>query len=353
MKQALAIVSIALLLFAGFWFARKMWAPKAVPMTFKLPKAPSLTLDKVIPLNGPKGHRFDTSGLTLSSDGKQLLTVNDKPNTLELYSLPLQKLTQKATKAGLSASKYLQGRYPLQKLAKAFAKKLRKRGFELDLEGVAQCNQHIFAISERLGLVFRIHSQTGATTHHSIDKNAYAQKLKKQGKSLPKFPRTYNAGYEGIACDSKRKVLYLIQERQPRLILTAQMPKTWKDGQPLHIQSHFDLPNFTFPQKVNGYTCPPDFAGASVFGGSLYLLYRNARMVLKADPVKQKLLSVYSYYQAEEKLYIRRKPYGFAEGLTVTKDKIYIVFDNNNRVRQSDKKDKRPTLLLFQRPKDF
>lgn len=317
------------------------------PLWGSSPQIQPLTLSGMWSLTSEIPGRFDPSGLTYWPEKNLLLTVNDKLDDIHLFAInPFQ-----APPSGvLQAKSILKSKVHIPRIASTVWKNY---WMSLDLEGIAYCDQHAIVVGEETRLLFRVHPTTGQYTRHALDVQDYMVRSAYQRHPMAGFSLDSNAGYEGIACDSQRKQLYVMQERQPRAILVVAMPTQWKDGQNLRIIRHFDLPGFSLPRNINGINSEPDFAGADIDGAFLYVLYRNERLVMKVDPQRSQLVDVRSYRHAEQGLYQQRNPFGLAEGLVVRKDRIWIVLDNNNRPRVSNPQDRRPVLLSFIRPKGF
>lgn len=354
----IGFVLLAAFLALGGWL---FFSPFAVPSSSgallpRIPKTPKLRLLARYPLYAKGISRFDASGLTFVPARKRLLTVNDKLSRLQLFSIPLVPLSKNSSPNLTRGNKpiLLQpdvlGKY---KHAGSLGRQLQRRVLGLDLEGLSVCGDHLLAVSENQSAFFRIHPKTGKTTRHTLDLKPYLLQTAKRNRPLPYLPRAYNAGFEGLVCVPSLQRLFVIQERSPRLILIAKLPKTWREGQRLTILDHFDLPRFSLPQRIGRYPCGPDFSGAAFSQGFLYVIYRNARLVLKVDPKTRKLSAARSYMHAIRGLYQRRKPFGLAEGIALSKDRLWLILDNNARARLRNLRDRRPVLLEFARPKGF
>ncbi|MCB9639332.1 MAG: SdiA-regulated domain-containing protein [Myxococcales bacterium] len=313
-------------------------------------------------LRGDAGaRRFDASGLGLDPLGRGLITVNDKPQKIGLFLLPVSldghhKGLQSLSPATLGVREQI---LPIKKL---YQGKRTLRGkvdpvwkvrHYLDLEGVASCQGHVLMIAEQQRVLFRLDLKTRRWTKHPIPTKSYEELSARLYRPMPRFSRSPNAGYEGIACDEKRGRIYLIQERQPRLVLSAELPASWKDGQPLKVVGHFDMPAQGLPRYEGDKEIPTDFSGGHVDGDALFLLSRNEYAILKVDLQKKRLLGKVHYRHLEEKLFQTNEPYGLAEGLVVSGKRIWLVFDNNGRRRLGRPSDRAPVLLEIERPSGF
>ncbi len=311
-----------------------------------LPQPVELKLLGLYPLAVGEG-RFDASGLTLA-DGA-LFTVNDKLQVPFIFQISFPAAASKpdSPPSALKLRKFFKGtsRPPVRKSP-------HWKGFflYLDLEGITHCRGQFFAISEQRKEVLRLDSK-GKLSYHPIDFEKYQRSSAMGGRPVPPPSIWFNAGLEGIACDSEGRRLFVALERQPRMIFVLKMPERWEKGTVLHPIDHFDLPTYGLPRKVGKFSLEPNFSGLDFRRGKLYALYRSARLILVADPERHRLLHAYSYYSSVYGLYRRKKPYGLAEGLAVGERYIWIVLDNNGSARSSDSSDRRPVLLKFELPR--
>jgi hypothetical protein len=101
----------------------------------------------------------------------------------------------------------------------------------------------------------------------------------------------------------------------------------------------------------------PDFADLSTVRGQSYVLVRNAHLVMRLSRAGGgwQQGAAWSYAAAENDprwAYVDQK-YGMAEGLAIDDSAIYVVIDNNKIARASAANDLRPTLFVFERPRDL
>ncbi len=334
------------LFFGAGWFVAA--GPSSQPTKPYIPTTagvPKLKLVKMWSLEPSLSGRFDPSGLFYWSQTQSLLTVNDKPDEVQVHSI----LPSSPNSNVRSVKMLFRAKAKIQRTSPIFP------GYRcmFDLEGITGCGGHLFVVSEEPRTIIRINPTTKVTTSHTLDVEGYYRRSARMRHPIARFSLHANAGYEGITCDPKTGRLYVVQERQPRYILVVSKPSEWKQGKTLRILSHFDLPSFSLPRQIRGVDSEPDFAGADFDNGFLYILYRNERLVLKVNPKNNSLESTYSYRHAEDNLYQQRLPFGLAEGLVVKGNRIYIVLDNNRRPRMNNPSDIRPVLLSFVRPKGF
>src|SRR4051812_22224151 len=265
-------------------------------------------------LNLPQGKEFDASGLLLLTNGT-LLTHNDRAPTL--YSIQLEPGAKSANLVAVS-NLFMPAR--LQKYAP------EKFGY-YDCEGVAQDERGRFYICEEANRwILRCDPVTLDVERLEIDWSPVKQF----------FSSDRNASFEGVAVAGDR--LYVANERSNPLIIAV-------DLQSLKIVDHFQV----FPRT-------PSFLGTHYsdlcwFGGSLWVLCRQHRIILEVNPRNHQILSEYDYGSIESELgYKTPLPVGIMEGLAVTDDVFWLVTDNNGWARTSAPADIRPTLLRLKRP---
>lgn len=345
-----AVVSLCILVTLTLVYAGPS-KPASQP-TVSSTATPMLKVAGMWSLDSGRSSRFDPSGLVWWPATQSFLTVNDKPDEVHVYKIGSPASQPSRNKDGQhvrSLSLLLKSNAVIQRTSPMFP----GYRFTFDLEGITACNGHLFVVAEEPRTIIRINPKTKVSTSHTLDVESYYRRSARMRHPMARFSYHSNAGYEGITCDPKAKRLYVIQERQPRYILVVDMPSVWKQGKQLRIHSHFDLPSFSLPRQINGIDSEPDFAGADMDKGFLYVLYRNERLVLKVNPKTHNMLAAYSFRHAEDRLYKQRLPFGLAEGLVVRGNRIYIVMDNNRRPRKLNPTDRRPVLLSFERPKGF
>ena len=206
--------------------------------------------------------------------------------------------------------------------------------YELDLEAIDQCNGTYYFADERSGKVF-FKPQNGDFTAMEIDYT-----------SIDIDPSSWkNAGWEGMAVDCERNLLYLTKERQPRFIVTVD------------LASKMALSKFNIPETESN-----DFADAKFENGHLYLLERNGNYIAKVDLSTRQVIEKYHYRHIashpDGKLFGPTK-YGMAEALLLTPDEIWLGLDNNGDSvtpyarRTYQIEGTAPVILKFKRPDGF
>lgn len=324
-------------------------------LTFKHPSTRTftLTLRRMFsiqwkPSKREPWSRLDPSGLSIHPNGTTLWTVNDKARDVQVLELSVRGIG-----SGMSIAPRRIVQHSTRSWSLPSIPDWPRWKYRLDAEGLAACGQHWLIISEQLRSVIRVHRQTGLLTRHPIDVRTYERKAALKGHPLPRFSVDFNAGYEGIACSRDGRHLFVAQERSPRFIFIFKTPSTWRDNVPLVPVQHFDTMTFGLPQKIGRYVVPPDYSGLAIEGDMLYVLYRNARTLLKWNWRTSQLIASAYYGHLVKDLYRSNKPFGLAEGLALHSKSIWLILDNNGRSRMHKKADTRPLLLELKRPKGF
>jgi hypothetical protein len=156
--------------------------------------------------------------------------------------------------------------------------------------------------------------------------------------------RKRNAGLEGIALLANGRLL-LAAERAPRGLLELSSPGETRGARAWAFDESAYRP-------AAGRSV--DFSDLACAGEAVYALERNSHLVVRIERSKERWLEreAWSYAQTENdpRYAYEDQEYGLAEGLAVTKARVYIVFDNNNDRRRGTR-DARPLVFVFQRPR--
>lgn len=203
---------------------------------------------------------------------------------------------------------------------------------DLDLEAIDYCDSKFYLANESDGKIYT-YQLSGQSQELCID----------FGNEQP--GEWGNAGWEGLAIDCPGKVLYLVKERQPRMIFKVNLATNRVED------------TFTIPETESN-----DFADAKYENGFLYLLERNGNYVTKVNAKTHEVIRKVSYRQTcsheNGKLYAPSK-YGMAESLLLTEDEIWIGLDNNGipasnyAIEKYGLKGDAPVILSFKRPPGF
>jgi hypothetical protein len=290
------------------WTACQVGPRRAAPSVTTWRLAP----DAVWALQPPTPERFDASGLLRLPDGRWL-TVNDKQPALWEMDL---------SKAGVAPVK----RCP--DIAPADAADAGGLGPPFDLEGIARDDQgRIYLCDELQRRVLRWDGARWQALPIDWD-------LAKRwfSRSDP------NASFEGIAVGGGR--VYVANERDTGRILVID-PETWRVIDDFRV-----APPGVTRRDVH-------FTDLCWFDGELWVLCREERRVLRVDPGTRTVLAAFSYFDVEMKpefAYRHALPYGFFEGLSVDREHIWLLVDNNGFGRRKDAADIRPQLFRCPRP---
>jgi hypothetical protein len=231
----------------------------------------------------------------------------------------------------------------------ANVKIVKKKHRRFDLEGIASCGDKIYLANERVREVLVV-SNRKSIAKLPIDFSAHP-KLN-EGKA--------NAGLEGVAVDCKKQILYVMKERDPRLLFKIDLKtnKIVKSGD--FAGSNRQGQKVIDPFSGEGLMeIGPDTADLFFTDGFLYALERNTFEVTKINPDTFAVISRVSYFGTERLLYETPEPFGLAEALYITNTHILIAFDNNHfpLSRATEKKygvtGTQGALIYFERPKGF
>lgn len=275
----------------------------------------TLRAEQITSLNLPRGEAFDASGLWLLETG-ELLTQRNTHDSL-LYRIDFLPGGKEAN---------------LTPYNDCFTKdKLRAAAGDdktFDCEGIARDAQGRFYIcEERRRFIFRCDPATGATDRLNIDWS----RVKDYFSTVEP-----NASFEGIAIGNS--ILYVANERSSPLIIEVDL-KTSRVRKSFVVQ----------PRKSS--LLGLHYSDLCWFEDHLWVLCRQHRVILKVDPKSRNVVAEYDYGDIEANLgYRTGLPLGLMEGLTISKDSIWIVTDNNGDPRGRTGNDKRPTLVRCPRP---
>ena len=277
-----------------------------------------LSMAQTWQLNLPGGERFDASGLFLAPGG-DLLTVNDRAaavyrirffpgsNSADLVKLPdCFTRMQLAAFAGEKTDRY-------------------------DIEGITEdTRRRIYLCEEANRWILRCDPRSNTVERLKIDWTPVQKYFS---------PVDRNASFEGIAIGDGK--LYVANERQRGRIIVVDLAA-------LKVVDDFEV------RSSVASLWGPQYSDLCWFPGELYVLMREDHVVLRVNPHSHQVLAEYDFSKMEaapENKY--RKLYWFVgvmEGLAVDEKNFWLVTDNNGLGRESDPKDRRPTLFRCPRP---
>ena len=202
----------------------------------------------------------------------------------------------------------------------------------MDWEGIACTADAIYLLSEEFNAILKI--ENGRSEW--LPTNWYPP-LSKQG-----YLTRFNAYGEGLAADSASH-FYVALEREPRGLLDITLTAT----QPRYAVS--PLPN---EGVLDFHGRTEDVAGLAEHHDRLFFLERNAAAVCERSRGSWQPKSCFSFEKIEDdpEYQYRDRKYGMAEGLVVSDDWTYIVYDNNRTARVKDANDRRALLLKIPTP---
>jgi hypothetical protein len=288
-------------------------------------RVPELRLLRALPIQ-VEG-RFEPSGLLLREG--HLLTVSDKHDGA-IFELELG-----TTEARVRP--FLEFVPPADEPA------------PLDYEGLAaDTDGALLLVSESRFRVLRV--QPGAPGPGTATRSAHAQwltpSLQAMGQAVGCFG-VPNANLEGITRLPGAGLL-LAAERDPRGLLELA-----PDGA-LASARAWAMPDaaFALPEGRD-----PDFADLTLAGAEVYALVRNAHVVVKLTRTPEAWIEgrAFSYAAVENdpRWAYQSRTYGLAEGLAIGEHQVFVVLDTNGQARAEDARDRRPLLLVFERPADW
>lgn len=204
----------------------------------------------------------------------------------------------------------------------------------LDLEGLTRdVDGTWLLVSEAQGRVLRV-TPSGATSWATPS-------LEPTGAQVGLFARR-GAGLEGVTRLSDGALL-LAAEREPRGLLESSPNRDEWRAQAMPVSARPAAP----PR-------PNDWSDLTVWRGRVFALARNSHLVVelrKATGVWQEG-QAWSYARSENdpRFAYEDRNFGLGEGLAIDDRHVYVALDNNRGARMASPNDRRPLLLVFQRP---
>jgi hypothetical protein len=211
---------------------------------------------------------------------------------------------------------------------------LKKRPAGTDFEGIALHHNLLYIADERLRRIFKT-DLSGTVENLTHDIVAYNRRNNIQ------FSRDNNAGFEGIALSDDGTNIFLLNEREPCIIYRLR-----KSGNALITVSHF------MPKDKGGNTVP-DASDLYFEKGYLYVISRMQNKILKIHPRTTVCENELDFNAIAARLYVSEKRYGFAEGMAMRTDKVFLLFDSNGRAIRNSKIGEHGTLAIIHRPEHF
>ncbi len=288
-----------------------------IAQPFKPVEPVQLSDYQVYPINGL--NQIEPSGLTLKND--TLYTVGDKHRAI--FRLDIQDDEAWLHQEIILASE-------------------RDLGVSvLDLEGITTVNGDFVLVSE---------------AHHRlihVDNAGHLRWLPEQGNDLYRSAfdagllQLHNAGLEAVAYLGEHRFL-VAAERQPRGLIELQF-----DSSLSAIQSQMNQIMLNSRQQLHGRH--PDLTGLFVYDNQVFGLQRNAYVIHELNPAANDQYLEgqawsYEHIVRDSKYAYSDMQFGHAEGLAVDDNFFYLVLDNNKIPNGKNPNDKRPLLIVAQRP---
>jgi len=207
----------------------------------------------------------------------------------------------------------------------------------LDLEGITCDSSGVFyLVSETLYRVFRVDPRRDYASWVTPSVRPFGEE-----KGLFK---ARNAALEGVAVVGDDHFVVCV-ERQPRGIIEIDMSK-----KPCEISAFaYDRTSLKLPENRR-----PDFTDLFFEDQELYALHRNpyaiSKLIRNGETFEERNFWSYESIETSEELQYSNMIFGRAEGLCMDKERVFVILDNNGDHRLSDPEDRRPLLLIMQRP---
>lgn len=203
---------------------------------------------------------------------------------------------------------------------------------KMDWEAIACYHGSIYLLSERYDAVLKI--QDGQSEWVATD---WYQPVHRAG-----YLQKYNGFVEGLVVQSPEHLIVAL-EREPRGILElARLNHSWSYRlRPLYNDAKLDF-----------HGRPEDVADLTEYQGKAFVLERNAAAVCQRSITTWKTEQCFSFKSIEDnpEFQYADQKFGMAEGLAITDQWTYIVYDNNKTDRLGHEKDHRTLFLRIKTP---
>lgn len=259
--------------------------------------------------------RFDISSLT-GRDGK-IYAIADKPNTRDIYEVDT-----------LKGKFYLTLAYKTTNITSE----------DLDFEVIDVLGDK-FILADEIHDLLYVQRSKGAEEFDSLRIN-----FTSLGEDMRLWSGN-NAGIEGMTVDNKNYLLYIAKERNPRRMFVYDM----KNGK------------LTAPYDKEILPDDGDISDLCYENGFLYILDRQNCLVRKFDvKTKKSVYASFRKFSNNGTQHNYHADYGMAESLWLTKNAIFVGFDNNadpvtkfGEEVGLQKGSTKPSIFVFKRPKGF
>ncbi len=269
---------------------------------------------KVLPVEGPENNQ--PSGLTIFNN--TLFTVSDK------HDDTIFRIQLNGNKAVLVPHVQFE---PSELVTE---KALDFEGITCDSEG------NFYIISESTFRILRVSADGKEVSWVSPSLQSYGEKVG--------LFQTRGAYLEGITFVDENQFV-VCAERQPRGIIEVNTDTT----PPKITAFKYNTTRAELPKDRN-----PDFTGLFWENEILYTLQRNAyvlcKLVKNQQGFEEENFWSYKAIVTREEFQYENMIFGRAEGLCMDKDYVYVILDNNGDARRAVPSDRRPLLLIMERP---
>ncbi len=207
-------------------------------------------------------------------------------------------------------------------------------GARFDFEGLAFHENQFFIADERGRRIIAADASGKAEVlpHDIADYNR---------RNGIRFSRDANAGFEGIAVDAVDGSFYILNERAPAVIYRLEK----NDGM-LKAVAHLDLGAF-------GKGEISDASDIFAEKGNIYVLARKANRIIKLGARDWSRIDHLDFTAVAARLYVSADGYGFAEGLCIDENNIYLTFESDGHPLRGSTAGKHGTLVIMSRPRGF
>ncbi|MCX7678169.1 MAG: site-2 protease family protein [Spirochaetes bacterium] len=203
-----------------------------------------------------------------------------------------------------------------------------------DFEGISIWHNAVYIANEKKRQILKVDfSGSVEIVHHDIENYAKRNRIQ--------FSHDENAGFEGIALDEDGKTLYILNERNPCVVF-----KLRKEENRYITTRHF------IPKDRRGLPLS-DASDLYCEHGYLYVLYRYNNSIVKYRATTGEFVSDFDFSSFAIQLYTSKKGHGFAEGLALSNDKIFLIFESNGIPLLNPTLGTHGVLGILPRPKNF
>jgi hypothetical protein len=208
---------------------------------------------------------------------------------------------------------------------------------KLDFEGIASDPKgNFYLVSEATHRVLKVAKDGRTASWITGD-------LEEAGRREGLF-QVRNGGLEGIAYVSDTR-MFVCAERQSRGIIELTF-----DESGVRTRAW----NCDVRDESSSLERLPDFSDLYFDSGRLYALLRGNEAIaqLREEGQRLNIEELWSFRRTlnDPAYRYRDSTFGMAEGLSMDKDHVYLVVDNNGESRVADPDDTRPLFYIFRRP---